>query len=276
MKKWFILLLIPLVVGPIFSQDLRVMTFNIRFDYLPDTANAWTRRGPDVARTIEEAHPDVVGMQEVLHYQLLDILKGLPGYQHLGHGRDDGLEAGEYSPVLYRTDRFQLIDQNQFWLSEHPNIPGSMSWGTACTRIATWALLLDRQSSDTVLVINTHFDHISEEARQHGAMMIDSFLRQQEVRDVWCMGDFNATLSDGALQPLEKDYQEARQTAAVTEGPSFTFHGFTGAGKEGNIIDHIFFRCPDWVIEEYKVITRMYKGNYPSDHFPVLAVFRHL
>ena len=189
--------------------------------------------------------------------------------------RDDGKEAGEYSPILFRTERFRVLDHNQFWLSEQPNVAGSMSWGTACTRIATWAFLQDLQSLDTILVINTHFDHISEEARQHGAVMIDSFIRQQIIRDVWCLGDFNATLSDIALQPLENQYGEARQTAELTTGPSFTFHGFTGAGKEGHIIDHIFYKSPDWMIGSYEVITRVFKGHYPSDHFPVLAVFRH-
>jgi len=275
MKKWLIFLLVFLPFGLMSAQELRVMTFNIRFDYQPDTANSWSRRGADVAQTISDARPDVVGLQEVLHDQLVDILENLPGYQHLGQGRDDGKEAGEYSPILFRTERFRVLDHNQFWLSEQPNVPGSMSWGTACTRIATWAFLQDLQSLDTILVINTHFDHISEEARQHGAVMIDSFLRQQIIRDVWCLGDFNATLSDIALQPLENQYGEARQTAELTTGPSFTFHGFTGAGKEGHIIDHIFYKSPDWMIGSYEVITRVFKGHYPSDHFPVLAVFRH-
>ena len=274
MKNWFLAALGLMLTWMVSAQEMRIMTFNIRFDYLPDTANAWSRRSAHVAQTIALDQPDVVGMQEVLHYQLADILENLPGYQSYGFGRDDGHQAGEYSPILYRVDRFTDIRSGQFWLSEQPEVPGSMSWGTACTRIATWMVLFDREVGDSVLVVNTHFDHVSDLARGHGAMMIDSFIREQAIPNVWCMGDFNATLEDDALEPLYDHFSESRHTAASTIGPSFTFHGFNGSGEKGHIIDHIFYRTPDWRIQSYEVDTRFFKGHYPSDHFPVLAVFQ--
>lgn len=47
-------------------------------------------------------HLDIVGFQEVLHSQLLDleVLLG-PRFAHVGVGRDDGRTRGEYAPIFY-------------------------------------------------------------------------------------------------------------------------------------------------------------------------------
>ena len=59
----------------------------------------------------------------------------------LGVGRDDGKEAGEMTALYYRADRFERLDDGHFWLSEQPDQPGSKSWDTALTRMATWVKL---------------------------------------------------------------------------------------------------------------------------------------
>lgn len=52
-------------------------------------------------------------LQEVLHKQLVDILSGLnskkKAWAFIGVGRDDGKEAGEYSPIRLS---FSLFKQN--------------------------------------------------------------------------------------------------------------------------------------------------------------------
>ena len=119
-------------------------TFNVRYDNPGDKLNSWKYRRDTVCGFIRARGLDIVGMQEVLHNQLEDLKAGLPGYAAVGVGRDDGKQAGEYSPLFYRTDKFELLDSSTFWLSQYPDSAGFIGWDGACTRIATWAKLRDR------------------------------------------------------------------------------------------------------------------------------------
>jgi endonuclease/exonuclease/phosphatase family metal-dependent hydrolase len=119
------------------SRDIDVLTFNIRFDNPGDSLNAWPKRAPIVAGFINDQIPDLLGMQEVLwrQYQYLDY--ALAGYGSVAAGRDDGIKTGEACPVFYRLGRFSPLASGTFWLSATPDVPGSVGWGAALTRVAT-------------------------------------------------------------------------------------------------------------------------------------------
>ncbi|KAL1835840.1 hypothetical protein VTK73DRAFT_5301 [Phialemonium thermophilum] len=88
--------------------------------------------------------PVVIGLQEVLHEQLTDILNGLnaaddAAWTHLGVGRDDGATKGEYNPILYRPRQLRLLDYRTRWLSPTPDRP-SFGWGAGSRRLVTVAV----------------------------------------------------------------------------------------------------------------------------------------
>ena len=70
------------------AQSLTWATFNIRYDNPADSLNNWQFRKDTVIRFIQAQNMDIVGMQEVLHNQLEDLLQRLPGYKAIGVGRD--------------------------------------------------------------------------------------------------------------------------------------------------------------------------------------------
>src|SRR3546814_9338076 len=102
-------------------------------------------------------------MQEVLLHQKQQIEADLPTERFVGVARDDGRQAGEYSMLGYRTDRFTLLASGTFWLSHTPDRPGK-GWDAAYPRIASWARLRDRTARQTLLVVNTHFDPVGQVA----------------------------------------------------------------------------------------------------------------
>lgn len=51
-----------------------------------------------------------------------------PTWSHVGVGRDDGKQAGEYAPIYYRNDRFQPLSVEHIWLSQTPQQVGSRGW----------------------------------------------------------------------------------------------------------------------------------------------------
>lgn len=154
------------------TSEITWSTFNIRYDNPYDSLNSWTYRKDTVANFIKAQNLDIVGMQEVLHHQLEDLKARLPEYAEVGVGREDGKTQGEYAPLFYKKDRFELLDNNTFWLSQYPDSVGFIGWDGACTRIATWAKLKDKTNGKIFMAINTHFDHVGTEARKKGALLI--------------------------------------------------------------------------------------------------------
>ena len=198
MKKSVILwtLSVPLLLltacGPQPKAELNVMTFNMRYDNPHDSANNWQFRRDRVARVIESQSIDIFGAQELLINQLNDLKGLLPGYAEVGVGRDDGAEAGEFNPVFYRADRFELLDWGTFWLSETPEQAGSKGWDGACNRLATWTVLRDCDGRE-LFFINTHLDHVGETARREGvSLLLERIARLSAGRPVVLTGDFNA------------------------------------------------------------------------------------
>ncbi|HEU4820362.1 MAG TPA: endonuclease/exonuclease/phosphatase family protein [Qipengyuania sp.] len=261
------------------QQDLRAMTFNIRLDIASDGANAWPHRKDNVAALIAREAPDILGMQEVLLNQKRDLEAALPAYQVIGAARDDGREAGEFSPLAWRRDRFEMVRSGTFWLSPTPEVP-SKGWDAAFPRIATWAVLRDKQSGAQLRVLNTHFDHVGREARLNSAAIIARWVTEGPDRTLPAivLGDFNAhpesepyrRLAEGA----DADLHDARVAARTPPyGPPGTFTGFDITKAPALLIDHIFV-TPVFAVESYAVITQHWGGRLPSDHYPVVADLR--
>lgn len=147
------------------ASELSVMSFNVRYANPDDGEYIWSSRAERVCAAIRFYAPDILGTQEVLHPQLIDMKQMLPEYAVVGVGRDDGAAAGEYAALWYRSDRFLLADSGNFWLSATPHVAGSLGWDAACVRIATWARLTDRISGRQLIALNTHLDHVGRRGR---------------------------------------------------------------------------------------------------------------
>ncbi len=255
------------------SNDIDVMTFNIRFDNPRDSINAWPNRAGMVAGFINGQLPDLLGMQEVLWHQYEFLDSALSGYGSVATGRDDGLRKGEASPVFYRQGRFDAIDEGTFWLSSTPDIPGSIGWGAALTRITTWVRLFDKRAKDTLLYFNTHFDHISDSARVMSAGVLLAKVRELSGDNNFVItGDFNAlpeslTISKMTEGSLAVDSYSISETAPA--GESYTFNGWKDVQGKGRI-DYIFVHSGMKVEKQmtHKIIEN---GIFISDHWPVTA-----
>lgn len=252
-------------------------TFNVRYDNPGDKLNSWKYRRDTVCGFIRARGLGIVGMQEVLHNQLEDLKAGLPGYAAVGVGRDDGKQAGEYSPLFYRTDKFELLDSSTFWLSQYPDSAGFIGWDGACTRIATWAKLRDRATGKVFMAVNTHFDHVGTEARRQSALLIIRRIREiVGDRPAVLTGDFNVNDRSEAYQTLTTNNFVLRDAYKVAErrtGPAYTFHDFGREPMERREkIDFIF------VTPQVKVLRADIAPNpetptgYLSDHNPHMAL----
>ncbi len=147
------------------EKPLRVMTFNLRLNLASDGPNAWPLRKEIVASMIRFHRADILGVQEALPDQLRDLDALLPQFSRFGVGRSTE-RSGEHSAIFYRKDRFDLLAEDTFWLSETPNVPGVKGWDAAYERIVTWGRMRDRQTGKVFFHFNTHFDHVGQVARR--------------------------------------------------------------------------------------------------------------
>lgn len=268
MWKFLVFLLVSFSIG-VNAQSMKVITYNIRYDNPQDGENAWPKRKQNVFALLKKQDPDVFGVQEALHHQLADITTQLDGYTYVGVGRDDGKQKGEYSAIFFKRERFELLEQNTFWLSETPDVAGSVSWDAAITRIATWAMLLDKKYNRKFLFVNTHFDHKGVEARKQSAELLKTKIADlaQDIPSI-LSGDFNCT-------PNEPPYQILTNGGLIelidhSSQPAGTFCGFAVDSIPCKTIDYIF-TTNEWRADKYTVIQDNDGKYYPSDHLPVMV-----
>jgi endonuclease/exonuclease/phosphatase family metal-dependent hydrolase len=182
------------------------------------------------------------------------------------------------NPVFFRKERFDMVRNITFWLSDFPGLPGSIGWGSSLPRIVTWMECVDKKSHKHFFYFNTHFAHDSESARlMSSRVLLREVNRITEGYPFIVSGDFNMPPTSTGYSILtgpDESVPLLKDSYVITEkrpsGPVQTFNGFSEKTQSGRI-DYIFVRNGMRVLD-YHTIVKKEKGVYISDHWPVEAV----
>lgn len=268
MKKAIVIFSVMLSVcscGGAASDDVKVMSYNIRYDNPDDGENIWDNRKPATVGMLRDIHPDIFGVQEAMVNQVRYIEENCPEYISIGVGRDDGKEGGEFMSIFYDKNKIEVIDSGTIWLSQTPEKPGR-GWDAACFRTCTWGLFRCIGSGRKFYYANTHLDHIGKVARKEGLALILKFIGGMNTCNYPFIltGDFNMAPSDHALEPVA-----AVMTNAAGDNSIPTCNKW--GRKPGTMIDYIFHTGFS-LCKDYRVIDRQYAEiPYLSDHWPITA-----
>ncbi len=252
------------------TYGVTVMSYNVYVADLPPYTHA--KRAEGVINTVLSADPDVFGLQEADPDWMERIPSALTDYAFVGVGRDNGADKGEYSPVFYKKDKYELVNGGTFWFSKTPDEP-SATWVSAYKRICSWAILKDIGTGFSFAVFNSHWDHLSVPSRNNSAkLLLEKTGEYAPDLPVVIIGDFNCKAKTVAYKTLiDGGFTDAMYTAPDADGIG-TYHGYTKSSTGDELpIDHILFKASDGVADTYRVITEKYGGMYPSDHFPIVA-----
>ena len=270
-------LLLFFLMGTIFNLNaqqstMTVTSYNIRYDNPKDAPDTWDNRHPVIVNMVKFHDMDIVGIQEGLHHQVVDLAEGLGDFGYVGVGRDDGAEKGEYTAIFYRKGNFKVLESNTFWLSEDTTKPNK-GWDAQLPRICTWAKFEEVATGKQFYVFNTHFDHVGVQARLNSAALImDKAKEIAGDATVILTGDFNIDQDNEVYKSINDSdmFNDSYEVAYLVYANNGTFNSFDNTKSTDRRIDHVFV-TPDVNVKKFGILTDTYKSRFPSDHFPVLV-----
>ena len=254
------------------ENTLRIMSFNIRCSDVNGT-EASDRIGIGV-RQILEVMPDSVGIQEATAEWMKNLIPRLSLlYGWVGIERDNGKDprkGGESCPVFYLKAKFKLLDSGNFWISDTPDVP-SFGPGAACRRICTWAKLKNRFTGEVYVHVNSHYDHVSEEARVQGGLIVSRFI-EEHFADVPVVftADMNTGEKSETYATMTQSLIDTRLAAAdcIAYG---TFHAGQDPNRRADRYIDFVLCSADFDAAAYRTVTKGVDGRFTSDHFPIYA-----
>lgn len=242
-------------------ETVRIMSFNVRdgeFD-----------REEIVPQVIADYLPDSVGLQECEGTWFLTLKAYLPEYQIIGVGRLTGTPLlGESTAIMYRKDKYRLVDCGTFWLSETPYI-ASIGWDAKYHRTCTWAVLENRETGERYAHVNTHLDNRGAQARTKGIDMVLDKVSEFDM-PVVLTGDFNFPKGSDLYKQLTAGEMTDVSAVAKKADSGCTSHNYKDNVK-GNPIDFILVNDKIAEVESYSIMREKYNDRFVSDHYPIYA-----
>ncbi len=294
-KTLSLFLLMGAVLSPqcVTAQGFTIGTYNLRYANHDDSlnGNGWGQRYPVLINMIRFHGFDIFGTQEGLYPQLQDMLAALPGYSYIGVGRDDGIKAGEHSAIFYRTDKFELLESGNFWLSPITDRPNK-GWDAALPRICTWGKFREKGARFTFYMFNLHMDHIGVKARAESSKLILQKIKEfPKDIPVMLTGDFNVDQYNESYTLINQSgiLRDAFELSPIKLASVGTFNGFNTDEYTDKRIDHIFV-TKSFKVLRYGILTdtyrskkienmvgqkETYKARVASDHYPVMISIMH-
>lgn len=254
------------------QNEVRVISYNIRYMNDMDGENSWKFRKQASINMVNEELPTVFGLQEAVKAQVDFLQENLPDYAYYGVGRDDGVEKGEFMAIFYRKDEVKLLDKGTFWLSVTPDTP-SKGWDGQCFRTCTWTLFECKDTGKQFAMLNTHLDHRGKVAQEEGMKTIVKMIGElvPENVPVFLSGDFNTRTDNPIYEPLKAIMTDSRELATETDHRG-TYTGWR-VRENPVVVDHIFVRGAE--VDRFQVLCdKNYGAPYISDHYPVMTVAR--
>ncbi len=273
--------------SPAQGNQIKVLTCNIRVDLEEDAAKGlgWKNRREACLAIIKNEKADLIGFQEVLKGQFLDLKENLKDYFAFGF---DGPEMDQFkegyhgiakNPIFFSKKRFELLTASTYWLSETPLKAGSLSWGSARARNAVFVRLLDKKTNKEIRLTNLHLDHVSNEAKEGQIkVVLDDAAQYQTDFPQILTGDFNVGMDSKVYQDvIDAGWKDSYVQVKGNQVPEGTTHGFKGNDpnrKKSKKIDFIFLNGPLKALDT-NIIMDSNKGVLPSDHYFVSAVLAY-
>ncbi len=255
--------------------SIRVLSQNVGSADRPN-GNSVAERTKRFGQLVSEYSPDIIGTQDA-SFEWVKYMRKIEGYGFVGTSNlGNRSMAGEFNTILYREDRFVLMDSGTFWLSSSP-ASSSKAMHAISLRTCTWAELFDTYTGRTVIMASADLDHSTEAVRTEQANILVRQLRSKlgdrfTQCQIYLACDLNAVEDDESHTYIYgRAFIDVRDLALEDLSIGMgTYHayGHIDGGKETSFCFH---RGND-TVRSYEIIDKSY-GGYVSDHYGILVTF---
>lgn len=243
-------------------------------------------RAANIIDLIKKGAADVIGLQEVsVDWQsyLNEAFVNSGDYGYYGFGRYGGewngssLQSGEqFSLILYKTEKYELVKSGHFWCSSTPDIY-SAQWTDGIKsefpRCINWVMLKDKVTGDEFVFVDAHLDPDNETVRVYSAQLIVQKMTQiAEGRLCVMVGDWNSGLTKPSYAQITSNGFSDVRSIAVETTKIGTFNDWGKREKTSWAFGDIIFASKGLAqVKKFNVLDDTYDGEYMSDHCPVVA-----
>lgn len=253
------------------SSTLHIASFNIHYIVPNDKNDDWETRKHAVTRVLKDMDADIIAFQEMetfegSHYskrnvQLEWIYSTTTGYKTAASGDPEVFPNTQ--PIIYRVEKYTVVEQGFFFFSEAPDKIYSEQWNGGYPYFCSWVRFRSRSTEKDFFVFNVHNDFQSRSNRLKTSELMANRIAKivQEDLPIIVLGDFNAP----------KGFQEIR----LLEGVELSVVPPDGATNRLlgmhilPAIDHILISKHFRPHSDIKVWRGRYEGVYPADHYPI-------
>ncbi|PIK14642.1 endonuclease/exonuclease/phosphatase family protein [Halobacteriovorax sp. JY17] len=255
---------------------LKVASANIRFDNPGDSPNDWSGRRELLSRLINDFTPDILGTQEGREPQLKNLESLLPNHKLIDLNRD-WIEERMYPCIFVNSEKVDVIDSGDIWLSQTPFEAGSKSFESAFPRLCTWIQARVIETGKDFFYVNTHLDHVLGKTRKEQIQVLITEIKKLNSLSlpIILTGDFNESPKESVREVISKEWSNLFDPwEFLGKAEETSFHKFDGTHDNGCRIDWIL---ADKIFQARSIeIRKDHEGEiYPSDHFPVFAEFNY-
>ncbi|MGZ3787965.1 MAG: endonuclease/exonuclease/phosphatase family protein [Bacteriovorax sp.] len=254
-------------------MQLKITSSNIRYENSQDADHSWENRRPLLQKIITDFYPDILGTQEGREKQIKSLAAHLP--LALVETHRDWIADRMYPCLYVNEEQIKVKESGDIWLSQTPQIKGSVSFKSAFPRLFTWMRVTHLINGQDYFVVNTHLDHVLEETRINQVNVLIEEVKKLNVLQLplILLGDFNDSPKSAIRKMIvEKLYlKDPWIELGIPEESSH--HGFKGEECKEFDGDRI-----DWILiphafasEDIRLEKKSFDNIFPSDHYPLFA-----
>ncbi|MBQ6847477.1 MAG: endonuclease/exonuclease/phosphatase family protein [Clostridia bacterium] len=246
---------------------MKIATFNIRC-HNDKNGHSIEERAPRLFKVLESCSADIIALQEARPVWM-SILEERYSKDYYIFNKYRDLNAPESCPILFKKDRFNLLDKGYFWFSKTPWVE---SFGNDticnCKRICEWVYLKDKDTKKQFYILNLHFG-FGDSYQVESVRLLKQTTDALATDNVVICGDFNMTTDSLGYKEAVKYYTDVNTVTANYKG--VTFHNY--GNSDGSHIDYFFFKKGGLNPIKYKLLDETFDRKYPSDHYGILVEF---